>query len=338
MAWDRFFSDASALIGLIIIIRTNHSSSAPQPFSILILLITIAAAISLIREGLYLKFMVRIGVHVSIAGGLDRAVDRAVERGCDVFQIFSRSPRGWRAKDLSSDEVDRFRTKMEVSGTALAVDHMPYLPNLASPREEVYSRSVDLLMAELDRCQRLGLPYLVTHLGSHLGSGWETGKKRIVDALDAALSDANRDVMLLLENTSGTKNSMGSSFEEIAAIIDAVGTSSFRVGVCLDTCHLFTAGYDLRTKGDLHSTLEQFDQFIGLNRLKLVHLNDSRGTFGSRLDRHEHIGLGEIGIEGFREILQNEFLRGLPMILETPVDKRRDDAGNLKAVRELASY
>lgn len=279
-----------------------------------------------------------IGVHVSIAGGLDRAVDRAVERHCDLFQIFSRSPRGWSSKDLSPDDVERFQTKMKASGMALAVDHMPYLPNLASPKEEVYSRSVDLLTAELNRCQWLNLPYLVTHLGSHLGSGWETGKKRIVDALDVALSAANRDVMLLLENTSGTKNSMGSSFEEIAAIIDAVGTGSARLGVCLDTCHLFAAGYDLRTKGDLRETLEQFDHSVGLDRLKLLHLNDSRGTLGSRLDRHEHIGLGEIGVGGFREILQDEFLRNLPMILETPVDKRRDDAGNLKAVRALASY
>lgn len=279
--------------------------------------------------------MVCIGVHVSIAGGLDRAVDRAVERRCDVFQIFSRSPRGWHAKDLSGDEVERFLTKMKASGLALAVDHMPYLPNLASPKEEVYYRSVELLLAELERCQRLHIPYLVTHLGSHLGSGWEAGKMRIVDALDAAFSHTNRDVMLLLENTSGTKNSMGGSFEEISAIIDAA--SSPNVGVCLDTCHLFAAGYELRTPKGLKSTLEQFDQSIGLERLKLMHLNDSRGTFGSRLDRHEHIGLGEIGAVGFRGILRDESLQNLPMILETPVDGRRDDAGNLRAVRVLAS-
>jgi deoxyribonuclease-4 len=279
--------------------------------------------------------MVRIGVHVSIAGGLDRAVDRAVERRCDVFQIFSRSPRGWRAKDLSGDEVERFLTKMKASGLALAVDHMPYLPNLASPKEEVYSRAVELLLAELERCQRLHIPYLVTHMGSHLGSGWEAGKMRIVDALDAAFSHTNRDVMLLLENTSGTKNSMGGSFEEIAAIIDAA--LSPNVGVCLDTCHLFAAGYELRTPKGLQSTLEQFDQSIGLERLKLMHLNDSRGTFGSRLDRHEHIGLGEIGAVGFSGILRDESLQNLPMILETPVDGRRDDAGNLRAARVLAS-
>jgi deoxyribonuclease IV len=281
--------------------------------------------------------MVCIGVHVSIAGGLDRAVDRAAERCCDVFQIFSRSPRGWHAKNLSQEVIAGFLTKMKSSGLILAVDHMPYLPNLASPKEEVYSRSVDLLLAELDRCQRLRIPYLVTHLGSHLGSGWEVGKMRIVEALDTAFSQTNYDVMLLLENTSGTKNSMGSSFEEIAAIIDAVGAGSTRLGVCLDTCHLFAAGYELRMQQGLQSTLEQFDQSIGLERLKLLHLNDSRGALGSRLDRHEHIGLGEIGSVGFREILRDEFLRDLPMILETPVDERRDDAGNLRAARSLAS-
>jgi deoxyribonuclease-4 len=279
--------------------------------------------------------MVRMGVHVSIAGGLDKAVDRAVERGCDVFQIFSRNPRGWRSKDLSCDDVSKFLAKMKASGMVMAVDHMPYLPNLASPKEDVYSKSVDLLLVELERCQRLRIPYLVTHLGSHLGSGWNAGSRRIVDALDVAFSRSNCDVMILLENTSGTKNSMGSSFKEIAAIIGALGSK--RLGVCLDTCHLFAAGYELRTPQGLRSTLEQFDDALGLERLKLVHLNDSRGLLGSKLDRHEHIGLGGIGAEGFREILRDESIRGLPMILETPVDERRDDAGNLRAARALAS-
>ncbi len=278
--------------------------------------------------------MVRMGVHVSIAGGLDRAVDRAVERGCNLFQIFSRNPRGWGSKDISPDDVDRFLAKMKDSGLALAVDHMPYLPNLASPKEDVYARSVDLLLAELERCQKLCIPYLVTHLGSHLGTGQEAGKRRIADALDMALCRTNGDVMLLLENTSGTKNSMGSSFEEIAAIIDAVGSD--RLGVCLDTCHLFAAGYELRTPQGLRSTLKQFDDAIGMERLMLVHLNDSRGPLGSRLDRHEHIGLGEIGDKGFRVILEDGYIRDLPMILETPVDDRRDDAGNLRAARALA--
>jgi deoxyribonuclease-4 len=276
-----------------------------------------------------------MGVHVSIAGGLGKAVDRAVERGCDLFQIFSRNPRGWRSKDLSQDEMDKFLTRMRSSGLLMAVDHMPYLPNLASPKEDVYTRSIDLLSTELVRCHSLRIPYLVTHLGSHLGSGHDAGRRRTVSAIEAALSRSIGDVILLLENTAGTKNSMGGSFEEIAAIIDAADGA--RLGVCLDTCHLFAAGYELRTQLGLEQTLEQFDDAIGMERLRLVHLNDSRGRLGSRLDRHEHIGLGEIGAEGFRGILRNESLRDLPMILETPVDERRDDVGNLRAARSLAS-
>ncbi len=276
-----------------------------------------------------------MGVHVSIAGGLDKAVDRAEDRDCDLFQIFSRNPRGWRSKDLSQEDVEKFLAKMRSSGMLMAVDHMPYLPNLASPKEDVYSKSIDLLSTELERCHILHIPYLVTHLGSHLGSGHEGGIKRIVDAIDTALSGATGDVILLLENTAAAKNSMGGSFGEIAAIIDAAGGA--HLGVCLDTCHLFAAGYELRTRQGLEITLEQFDDAIGIERLMLVHLNDSHGGLDSRLDRHEHIGLGEIGDEGFRGILQNESLRDLPMILETPVDERRDDIGNLRAARALAS-
>lgn len=285
--------------------------------------------------------MVRMGVHVSIAGGLDKAVDRAEDRGCDLFQIFSRNPRGWRSKDLSQEEVEKFLEKMKSSGLSLAVDHMPYLPNLASPKDDVYSKSLDFLATELDRCHSLRIPYLVIHLGSHLGSGREAGTRRIADAIEAAFSGSVGDVMLLLENTSAAKNSMGGSFEDIAAIINAVNAidaaDSARLGVCLDTCHLFAAGYELRTPQGLETTLEQFDDAVGLERLMLVHLNDSRGTLGSRLDRHEHIGLGEIGSEGFRTLLRNKSLRDLPMILETPIDEKRDDAGNLRAARALVS-
>lgn len=279
--------------------------------------------------------MVRIGVHVSIAGGIDKAVDRAIDRGCDVFQIFSRSPRGWGMKDLSEAEIKSFVKKLQAAGIGPAFDHMPYLPNLASPKEEVYERSVVNLSAELKRCSMLAIPYLVTHLGSHLGSGWDEGFRRIVGAIERSLSEADSDVMLLLENTAGTKNSMGSSFDEIAAIIDALGKR--RLGICLDTCHAFAAGYDLRDKKGLNETLDKFDDALGLDMLKLIHLNDSHGSLGSKLDRHEHISLGEIGVQGFRAILHNDDLRNVPMILETPIDSRRDDLGNIKAARELAS-
>lgn len=278
----------------------------------------------------------RAGVHVSIAGGIVNAVDRAAEKGCDVFQIFSRNPRGWKIKDLSPEEADGFVTKLRRSGIGPVFDHMPYLPNLASPRDDVYRQSVETLTLELKRCDQLRILYLVTHLGSHLGMGKGVGLKRIVEAVDSAFSAAENETMLLLENTAGTKNSMGSSFGDMAAIIDAI--DSERVGVCLDTCHLFAAGYELRTQGGLDRTLEDFKSSVGIERLRLVHLNDSRGNLGSRLDRHEHIGLGAIGLDGFKVILSHANLGTLPFILETPIDSRRDDIENLKVVRELASH
>ena len=279
--------------------------------------------------------MVRVGVHVSIAGGIAKAVDRASEKGCDVFQIFSRSPRGWRFNDLSAEEARSFTTGLKKSGIGPVFDHMPYLPNLASPDEDIYRQSVSTLTAELFRCGQLQIPFLVTHLGSHRGSGQEEGLRRLVDAISSAFSETENEVTLLLENTAGTKNSMGGSFNDIAAIIDALNTK--RVGVCLDTCHLFAAGYEVRTPESLGSTLDQFDTLIGLDRLKLVHLNDSKGDMGSALDRHEHIGLGKIGKDGFRTILGNKTIKSTPMVLETPIDSRRDDLGNLKVARELAS-
>jgi deoxyribonuclease-4 len=281
--------------------------------------------------------MVRAGLHVSIAGGIDRAVDRAERRGCDVFQIFSRNPRGWKHKDLNPLEVVSFRQKMAESGLSLAVDHMPYLPNLASPKEDVHSRSVQALAIELSRCEALGIPYLVTHLGSHLGDGVDEGLKRIVAAIEEAFSISRNDVLLLLENSAGQKNSMGSSFEDLKRIIEALGAGNVsRVGICLDTCHLFSAGYELRTPEGLKETLSRFDALVGLERLRLVHINDSRGGLGSGLDRHEHIGLGKIGLDGFRVILSNRVVAERPLILETPVDERRDDAANLQLVRTLA--
>lgn len=284
-----------------------------------------------------MALMARMGVHVSIAGGVDKAVGRAKEKGCDVFQIFSSNPRGWKTKPISDDDAERFAAQFRSSGLDLAVDHMPYLPNLASPKDDVYMKSVDVLATELMRCKMLGIPFLVTHLGSHLGRGWGQGLQRIVGALDTAFPRAENDVVLLLENTAGTKNSMGGSFQDIAAIIDSLQNRRSRLGVCLDTCHLFAAGYELRSPEGLGETLDQFKSNIGLEKLMLIHLNDCRGTLGSHLDRHEHIGLGQIGEEGFRTILGHEAIRALPMILETPIDSRRDDLGNLRVARQLAS-
>lgn len=282
--------------------------------------------------------MVRVGVHVSIAGSIDKAVDRAQEKGCDTFQIFTRNPRGWKIKALTESDARRFVEKLDNAGIFPPVDHMPYLPNLAAPSDDVYEKSVAALTEELRRCNALQIPYLVTHLGSHRGSGKEAGLHRIVDAINTAFSEAevNEDngVMLLLENTAGTKNSMGGTFDDIRDIMDRIEHKE-RIGICFDTCHAFAAGYELRTEDSLNKTLQHFDEILGLEHLKLLHLNDAKGGLGVRLDRHEHIGLGYIGEAGFRVILKDARIRELPMILETPVDNRRGDVENIEKVREL---
>ncbi|MFA6372909.1 MAG: deoxyribonuclease IV [Methanothrix sp.] len=283
--------------------------------------------------------MVRLGMHVSVAGGVDRAVSRAREKGCDAFQIFSSNPRKWISNPIPSESAECFLALQRQFGLSPAVDHMPYLPNLASAKDEVYAKSLQALARELERCQVLGIPYLVTHLGSHLGGGRESGLARIAAALQTVFSlcDSDTDTVLLLENSAGAKNSMGSTFSDIAAVLQSLPEERGRLGVCLDTCHLHAAGYDLRTSRALQATLDQFHDCIGLERLMLIHLNDCKGAIGSHLDRHEHIGLGQIGEEGFRAILCHPALADLAMILETPVDARRDDRGNLEVARRLAS-
>ena len=276
----------------------------------------------------------RLGLHLSIQGSIDRVVDRAVERNCNTLQMFSRNPRGWHSKKLNPKEVENFKTKLSESGIQPVFIHTPYLLNLASPKDDVYTKSVEALKDELRRAAKLSVPYVVTHLGSHLGHGKSAGFKRIVQAINNSFSTVENNVTLLLENTAGTKNSMGSSFEDIEHIASKIQNRE-RVGVCFDTSHAFAAGYDLVSRGAVQHTLQRFDEVIGFQKLKLVHLNDSKGGLGSKLDRHEHIGMGKIGENGFRNILQSR-LGQLPLILETPIDRRRTDTENLEKVRELA--
>jgi deoxyribonuclease-4 len=276
----------------------------------------------------------KIGFHVSIACSIDKAVDRAVAAGYNTFQIFTKSPRIWRSPLLDPLEVTRFREKVERYKMGPVFGHMPYLPNLASSRGDIYLRSIQSLTTELKRCVELGIPYLVTHLGSHLGAGKLIGRKKIIDAINQAFSKVEGAITLLLENSAGTQNSMGPSFEDIKKIVDGISHSD-RIGICFDTCHAFAAGYDLRTMRAVNKVVEQFDEILGWAQLKLVHLNGSKGDLNSHIDRHEHIGLGKIGIEGFRNILHSKF-REIPLILETPLDEKKWNVENLRMVRELA--
>lgn len=279
--------------------------------------------------------VLRLGAHMSIGGSIDLSIDRALEKGCNTVQIFTRNPRGWKSEKLNSFVVDNFILKVRDSGVSPVFAHMPYLPNLASPREEVYLKSKETLKSELERCSTLKIPYLVTHCGSHLGRGSEYGIGRITEAINEAFKDTKSEVMLLLENTSGSKNSMGNNFENLARIYSRINEKD-RIGFCFDTCHAYAAGYDLKTVGAVSLTLEEFNDKIGTEKIKLIHLNDSKKGLGSRVDRHEHIGLGMIGEKGFKAILSNRIINELPLILETPIDSRRDDIGNINRVKALA--
>ncbi|HSB56604.1 MAG TPA: deoxyribonuclease IV [Nitrosopumilaceae archaeon] len=279
----------------------------------------------------------QVGMHVSISGSIDRAVDNAQTLGCSAFQIFTRNPRGWKAKPLSDDVITSFREKLVASkiDRFATVAHMPYLPNLSTPEEDPFSKSLDSLVNELRRCSKLGVPYLVAHLGSHKGAGDQKGIERLVKSFTNAAKETPNDVMMLLENTAGQKNSVGSDFEQLASIFFQLKPAK-RFGVCLDTCHAFAAGYDLRSEKTAASILDQFDKFIGYEHLKIVHLNDSKGEIGCNIDRHEHIGLGRIGETGLRHVVKFANSKKIPIILETPIDDRRDDFGNIKKVLEWA--
>ena len=273
-----------------------------------------------------------LGLHVSIAGSIDKSVDRAVALNCKTFQIFTRNPRGWQFQDLKHEDMISFKKKCKDNNIKFPIAHMPYLPNLASSKDEIYDKSTKTLTDELNRCDSLGIPYLVTHLGSHLGKGTMYGINRVINACNIALSNKKKS-MILLENTAGTKNSIGSTFENLKYILD--NTDDKKIGICFDTAHAFAAGYDLRSNEDVKRTMDLFNDIIGLEKIKVIHLNDSKVSFNSHSDRHQHIGLGYIGEHGFKAILKHKITKTCPLILETPIDSVRDDVGNLIKVKEI---
>jgi len=278
----------------------------------------------------------QIGCHVSASGSVDKAVDNAVERNCSAFQIFTRSPRSWHAKELTKEVIDAFKSKLKdskIDRFAICA-HMPYLPNLATPKDDAFEKSVNTLINEVERCAQLGIPYLVTHLGSHLGTGEEAGIKKLVEGLTKAGQTKN-DVMILLENTAGQKNSVGSDFKQLGEIFKQLKPGK-KFGVCLDTCHAFVAGYDLRTVDKVKETFKEFDKHVGLENLKILHLNDARGELGCNLDRHYHLGLGGIGEEGIKSVVKFANKKKIPIILETPIDDDRDDFENVKIAKGYA--
>ena len=275
-----------------------------------------------------------VGLHVSAAGSIDLAFDRAKELGATTFQVFTRNPNQWKFKPIAEETATAFRDKRKESGFARVVDHMPYLPNLASPETSTKKISRYTLDEELKRCDALGIDYLVVHLGSHLGKGSAVGIANIAEACDEAIEGSTGDSSILLENMAGQKNCVGARFEELVAILEKVDSNG-RVGICLDACHLFAAGFDLTNEEAVKNTMGLFDDVVGFDRLKVIHLNDSKGVLGSRLDRHENIGKGKIGRKGIRALLHYPGISERPLIMETPYEDVRTMKQSIRLVRTL---
>lgn len=273
---------------------------------------------------------------MSIEGGVFNAPLRGKEVGCDVIQIFTKNNNQWKSKKLTDKEITAFKNNLNKTGIKAVASHDAYLINLASPKKDVYKKSLDAFYDEMERAEELGLPYLVFHPGAHLGEGEGAGIKQIADSINLLLSKSkSNNLMLLLEATAGQGTHIGWRFEQLAKIINLIEQKE-KMGVCIDTCHIFAAGYDITTEEGYTKTFDEFDRIIGLQRLKLFHLNDSKKGLASRIDRHEHIGKGMLGLKAFKMLLNDERFKDIPMILETPKEKdMREDRRNLKVLRSL---
>jgi deoxyribonuclease-4 len=279
----------------------------------------------------------RFGAHQSIAGGVHNAFDHGMRATCGTLQIFNKSNHQWAAKALSADDLELWFEAWLDAGLDVACAHNSYLINLASPDPDLHEKSYLAFREEVERCQLLQVPNLVFHPGSHVGSGADAGIARIAASLNRLFDDlgADTEVTLCLETTAGTGDNLGATFEELAQIIDGVDNTA-AMGVCVDTCHIFAAGYAITEAADYADTMRRFDDTIGLERLKVFHVNDSQMPFGSRRDRHAGIGEGLIGLEAFRHVVTDPRLRHVPMVLETP--KKADlenDRRNLALLRAL---
>jgi deoxyribonuclease-4 len=279
---------------------------------------------------------VLLGSHQSIAGGVEKALQRGQEVGCDTIQIFVKSPNRWASKPLAEKNLVAFKEAVSETGIWPVFAHALYLINLATPDETLWHKSVGALTDDLERCEQLDLPGLVIHPGSHRGSGEEAGIARIVAALDEVHAQLpGYGVQVWLETTDGQGDHLGYTFAQLRAMIDGVREPE-RLGVCFDTAHAFAAGHELRTREGYEATWHEFDKTLGLERLRAIHLNDSKKDLGSRVDRHEHIGQGLLGLESFRFLVNDARFRGIPMTLET--EKGPDlaeDKENLRVLRSL---
>jgi deoxyribonuclease-4 len=280
--------------------------------------------------------MIRLGAHMSIAGGVDRALDRGAAIGCDTIQIFLKSNMQWRGKPLTRAEIRRFQARQRATAIRPVFAHACYLINLAAAQAPTLRRSIAALIDEVQRATRLGVPFVVLHPGSHMGAGERAGLRRVAHSLDEVFRSTRQSpVRLALETTAGQGTNLGHRFEHLADILALVANPD-RIAVCIDTCHLLAAGYDIRTARGYRKTMDEFDRVVGCQHVVAFHLNDSKAPLGSRVDRHAHIGKGHIGLQGFRHLLRDARWRGLPMVLETPKsDDLHEDVENLRVLRRL---
>ena len=272
-----------------------------------------------------------LGVHCSISGGLQTAFHEAWFLGIDTFQIFTKNQRQWQEKTINTGEKSMFLNILKNSAIKIMFSHVSYLINLAGDDNALWERSVKALTSEIQRCNELGLKFTILHPGNTKSLSEQEGIKKTVKALNTVIkATKNSNVKILLENTAGQGSSIGYRFEHLKQIMD--GVESARIGACLDTCHAFAAGYDIRTKTGFETTMEKLDNIVGLKNIHAIHLNDSKGELGSKLDRHEHIGKGKLGLEPFRQII-NRF-KHIPKVIETPKEDNMDEV-NLKVLRKL---
>ena len=276
-----------------------------------------------------------VGAHVSIAGGIEKAFARGEEIGCTAIQIFTRNASRWQAKPLAAESVSAFRAARQCSSINYVASHDSYLINLASPDAELRNKSIATFLDEMERCSQLGIEDLVMHPGAHVGAGSKAGMNTLIESFRAVFDQAPDDVRVLVENTAGQGTCFGARFEELAEILDRLPQQN--LAICFDTCHAFTAGYDLTTAEGYAETMAQFDQLIGCDKLALFHVNDSKKPLGSRVDRHDHVGRGLIGPLGFEALMQDERFRGVAKIIETPPgEKHCDDFSNLALLRKFS--
>jgi len=281
--------------------------------------------------------MRRVGVHTSIAGGLHRSVERAHALGCTTLQIFSHNPRGWFVKSISREEAALFESKKTHFDVSPVYIHTSYLINMASRNNDLKKKSIDMLIVEMDRADAIGADYVILHPGSASGDDEYVSRSRAVNALNEVAAMGQWNAGLLIENTAGDKGAISSTIENLSDIINGVKGSLIK-GICIDTCHAFAAGHEIRNDKGIKKYSNNIEKYIGLDNVKLIHLNDSKGGFGSGVDRHEHIGFGKIGSKGLFQFIHYPTFRDIPLILETPKKKKSDDSHNLRIIRKMIRY